>query len=384
MSFSGKATYSGGSTLPEIAEDVGDLVGILSPQETPLLDVLGDSLHAATSTLHEWMEDELLPNTDTVNQGGLDDSGLDVTALTVTHGARFRAGDLIQAAGAREVMLVTAVAGNVLTLVRGYGATTKVQLTNGVVLTIFGNAALEGAEAAAPRFSVRTRKSNYMQIFSAALQISGTETAVRQIAVQDELDYQKTNRLREMLRDLENTVINGVAAETNPEGTATVRRTMRGILASLTTNQMAIGTGLIPGGADLTEEHVNAALRTIWEISGNRPDLMICGGAQKRRINGFIQTTQRTTPENERYKNLVSAYESDYGVCRIVLSRYVPADVVVFLDSSKVAVLPLSGRSFQYKALAVTGDYVSGELIGEYTVELRNEKGHGVLKGLAS
>jgi hypothetical protein len=62
----------------------------------------------------------------------------------------------------------------------------------------------------------------------------------------------------------------------------------------------------------------------------------------------------------------------------------VPADTVIFLDSTKVSVVPLAGRSFQYKALAVTGDYVSGELIGEYTLELRNEKAHGVLRGLAT
>ena len=61
MSFSGKATYAAGGTLPEIADDVADLVSIISPAETPLLDALGDPLYAATSTRHEWLEDELLP-----------------------------------------------------------------------------------------------------------------------------------------------------------------------------------------------------------------------------------------------------------------------------------------------------------------------------------
>ena len=41
MPFTGKATYSAGATLPEIAEDVADLVSIVSPHETPLLDLLG-------------------------------------------------------------------------------------------------------------------------------------------------------------------------------------------------------------------------------------------------------------------------------------------------------------------------------------------------------
>ena len=198
------------------------------------------------------------------------------------------------------------------------------------------------------------------------------------------MDYQKTLRLRELLRDLENTLINGVAPETTTEGSSTVRRTLRGILASVTTNQMTPHTGYIPEDSGLSEDHLNGALRTIWEVSGSKPDLILCGGTQKRAINGMIQATQRFAPGDERFKNLVSTYESDFGVCRIILSRYVPADAVIFLDSTKIAVVPLAGRSFQYKALAVTGDYVSGELLGEYTLELRNEKAHGVLRGLST
>lgn len=60
MSFTGKATYSAGAALPEIAEDVSDLIGIVSPHETPLLDHLGDPQRSATSTVHEWLEDALV------------------------------------------------------------------------------------------------------------------------------------------------------------------------------------------------------------------------------------------------------------------------------------------------------------------------------------
>jgi hypothetical protein len=383
MAFTGKATYSAGSTLPEIAEDVSDLVSIVAPHETPLLDALGDPFNLAISTRHEWMEDSLLPNTDVLNQPTINDAGLDVTALTATTGSRFRVGDQIQAAGSTEVILVTDVSGNTLTVSRGYGGTTKMALTHGITLTIIGNAALEGADATSPRFTTRTRKSNYTQIFSAAVQVSGSEAAVRQIGVDDEMDYQKTGRLRELLRDLENTAINGVAPAATPEGSSTVRRTMRGILASLSTNVMTPNTGYIPDETALSEEHVNGALRTVWEASGNKPDLIVCGGSQKRKINGFIQSSQRYSTSAETFKNLVSVYESDFGVCRVVLSRFVPADSVLFLDSSRVSVLPLAGRSFHFKRLAVTGDYESGEVLGEYTLELRNEKGHGVLKGLA-
>ena len=62
MAFTGKATYTGGAGLPELAEDVSDIIGIVSPHETPLLDHLGDPGRAAMSTVHEWIEDMLLPN----------------------------------------------------------------------------------------------------------------------------------------------------------------------------------------------------------------------------------------------------------------------------------------------------------------------------------
>ena len=381
MSFTGKATYSAGSTLPELAEDVSDLVGIVAPFETPLLDALGDPLRAATNTRHEWLEDALLPNTTSINQPGLDDSGLGTATVTFAD-ASCRVGDLIQVPTLREVMLVTAVNGNQVTITRGYGGTAKKALTNGAAIQILGNAALEGDAAGAPRFSTRVRKSNFTQIFSAAISVSGTEAAVRQTAVKDEMDYQKQLRLRELLRDLENTVINGVAPAATPEGSATVRRTMRGVLRSIVSNTFTPGVGGFSTDTQLTDEQLNQALRHTWETSGARPDLIVVSGCQKRRINSFITSTQRFSIDTEVYKKLVSVYESDYGTCRVLLSRYVPVDAVLLLDSTRISVLPLSGRSFHFKPLASTGDYDTGELIGEYTTEFRNENAHAVIRGL--
>src|SRR3954454_12047469 len=124
MSFTGKATYTAGAGLPEVAEDVSDLVGIASAYETPLLDALGDAARSARSTVHEWLEDALLPNTDKVNDATYADPLTD-TQFVVVNGARFRVGDQVQVEGAGEVMLVTAVntGTNTLTVVRGYGGT---------------------------------------------------------------------------------------------------------------------------------------------------------------------------------------------------------------------------------------------------------------------
>jgi len=388
MAFTGKATYGAGASLPELAEDVSDVIGIVSPHETPLLDHLGDPKRAATSTVHEWIEDTLLPNTDALNQSVFTPSPTGATSLLVHNGSRFRVGDLVRPGESSEVMLVNGVVSNALSVVRGYGGTTAFALSDGLELTILGNAALEGAEADAARFTNRVRKRNYTQIFTKTVEVSGSMLAARQIGIDDELDYQKQERMRELLRDLENTVINGVAPASDQQGTGTVRRSMRGLLRTIESNVFEPGSGPIPDGDGdsddgLNEAVLNAAMRAIWDQSSGVVDTIVVGGAQKRRINAFVSSARAYLPEDTAYRDMVSMYESDYGVAKVVLSRWLPSDAVLLLDSSRVEVVPLHGRSFHYKPLAASGDSVRGQVVGEYTLEVRNENAHGVIRGLA-
>ncbi len=388
MAFTGKATYLAGATLPEIAEDVSDIIGLVSPHETPLLDHLGDPQRSAMSTVHEWLEDSLLPNTDAVDDQTITNPATD-TVFTVDNGDRFRIGDQIMLEGKEEVMFVTNIATNDLTVVRQYGGSPSSNLVDNDVINIIGNAALEGDDAPTTRFTNRVRKQNYTQIFTATVEVSGSQLATQSIGLDDELDYQKQERLREMLRDLENCVINGYAASSDPQGDSSTRRTMRGAIASISTNQFQPNVGPIPAGDgvgnDLLNEAVlNAVLREAWEQSSGTIDTVVCAGFQKRQINGFISSTQRFIDHESKFSSLVDIYESDFGVCRVIMSRWVPLDALLFLDSSRMDVLPLAGRSFHFKPLASQGDAETGQVIGEYTLEFRNENAHALLNGLAT
>ena len=383
MSFTGKATYSAGSTLPELAEDVADLIGIISPYETPLLDALGDPLREAQSTHHEWFEDELLPNRDSVSDGSISDPLTEVD-FDVANGGRFRLGDQIQVEGSEELMLVMSVNNDTISVTRGYAGTTAENIVDGQVINILGNAALEGAAKPQARFTNRVRQGNYTQIFSSTVEVSGTDIAASQLGLADEMDYQKQQRLRELVRDLENTVINGGQPETTAQGSGSVRRSLSGIAQRLVTNVMHTGDSGFPSGGDLDEQTINLMLRNIWENSNGNVDLIVVNGFQKRKINAFTADSRSYAPSDTKFANVVSIYESDFGVCRIVTSRWIPQDAVLFLDSSRVNVLPLSGRSFHFKPMASSGDYECGELIGEYTLELKNETAHGLIRDLAT
>ena len=382
MAYTGKATYSAGTTLPELAEDVSDLIGIVSPYETPLLDALGDPLREAMSTHHEWLEDSLAPNKDAINDSTYSDPAAD-TDFVVDNGDRFIVGDQIQVEGSSELMFVTAISTNTLTVVRGYAGTTPENLADNKVINILGNAALEGGDKPTARFTNRSRCGNYTQIFTASVEVSGTNVAASHLGLADEMDYQKQERIRELIRDLENTVINGGQPAANPQGSGAVRRTMKGLIQHIATHAYATGDSGFPSGTGLDEAKINYVLRQIWENSNGNVDLIVVGGFQKRQVNTFLTDTRSYGPADVTYRNLVSMYESDFGVCKILTTRWMPQDAALMIDSSRVNVLPLAGRSFHFKRLASSGDYECGELIGEYTVELKNEAAHGLIRGLS-
>jgi hypothetical protein len=322
-----------------------------------------------------------------VNQTTFTPSATAATAITVVQGVRFQVGDLLRPGNSTEVMQVTGIAGNVLTVVRGFGGTTATALANGMRLTILGNASLEGADATPARFTNRTRKQNYTQIFAATVEVTGTMQAVRQHGIADELDYQKQERLRELLRDLENCVINGTAPLANQTGSGGTRRSMNGLIRQIATNQFVPGQNGFPAGGgagqDLSEQLINIAMRNAWEQSSGRIDTIVVNSAQKRRINQFIPSNARHyLGDARKISDIVSVYESDYGVCNVIMTRWMPGDTVLLLDSSRIEVLPLSGRSFQFKPLAQTGDAIAGQVLGEYTLEMRNENAHAVIRGL--
>jgi len=367
MPFNGLATYS---NFEGIGEDISDLVAFLAPFETPLLEVVGVSDRPATNVKHEWLEDSLNPTTDVVSTAVSSATGAGV--LTVAHAGYFRVGDMLQFD--KEVMLVTAVSETTtIGVSRGYGATAAAAHDAGGTITIVGNAALEGEDTDEDRTTRQVRKANYCQIMKVGVKISGTAQAVGWVTTGDKLADAKVMRLRELLRDLEKTILLG-RTDVATIGSGTARRTMAGIVCSLSTN--------VTSCASLSEAALGDLLQSCYNQGGRDVDLMVAPPKQKRIISGWNNSRIHTTNDTNAYRNVVEVYESDFGSQRVIMNRWLPDDVVLALDSSRIKVVPLAGRSFQYEELSKGGDYARGQVVGEYTLELRNENAHGMLQGL--
>jgi hypothetical protein len=365
MAFTGRAVYS---DFDSTAEDVSDTIGMVSPAETPLLDFLGDSGDPADNLLYQWIEDQLSPNTIVASSAVSSDTANTVMGVAAGKAPYLQVGMILvgPSASGSEYMVVAAIAGNSITLGRAFGGTTANSFAAGQSISVLGDAALEGADVDQSSATDRVRKSNYCQIFKKDVILSGSEQAVRHYGVTSPFDYEKQKKIREAVRDLEKTVIMGILSG-NTIGTSTARRTMNGIRAMITTNVQSVG-------ATITDSWLGTAIQAAWTNGGTGLNLIVAGVNYKRLIDTFNATRTRTTNDDRRFSNVVNIYESTFGNMGIMLSRWMPASEALVLDTSKIQVKPLRGRSFQFMETAKTGDSMKGMVIGEYTLELKNEE----------
>lgn len=367
MPFSGRAAYSNFSAT---AEDVSDLVSIISPRETPLLDILGDAPFPARSVLHEWLEDDLSPNTIVASSAVTSDTVDTAIGIANNKARRLQVGMILRgpAASGNEYLVISAISGNTITVNRAFGGTLGNSFAAGQSIDMIADAALEGDDVTTDTSGVRSRKQNFIQLIKKDVIVSGTQEAVTLLGgVNDEFTYQQQQRVREALRDLEKAVVLGILSG-NTVGSATARRTMKGIRSFIATNAQSVG-------ATLTESWLGNSIKAAWDQGGTDVDVILAGVNYKRIIDSFNSSRKLIPNEDLRFTQLVSEYESTFGVMRVVLSRWMPANEALVLASQRVKVLPLQGRSFQFREVASQGDSRKGMILGEYTVELRNEEG---------
>lgn len=369
MAYTGKATYDDSDSM---FEDVSDLVTLNSPRETPFLDFIGNPERPVTQTKHEWLEDSLNAYSDTAAEA-MDASE---TGLDVTDGTKFLAGDIIMQD--YELMSVSSISTNTLTVVRGYGSSTAATHSDATTVYIVARPALEGGDAPTAANTNRSRLSNYTQIFTRAVDVSGTVNSSSQIGGFKEYEHQKEVRLIECMRELELSTINGSKASSTPQGSDTVRRTMQGLKYFCSTNVNNASS------ATLTESLWRGYLRSAWDNGAQDMDFALVPAFQKSLISGFKQAATRWDEGAKKHSVVTDFYESDFGTIKLILCRWLHPSQIIIGSSKNIQVMPLQGRSFFHKPLAQSGDYEKGQVIGEYTMEVRNEASHALIHTLAT
>lgn len=357
--------------------DLSEVLSAILLDDTDFVSMIGISNEVATQTKHSWVEDALNATTALQSGGTAAQQALGTTSgtnlrLSASHITRSKitAGTILknQLSGKTEVVQVTAVSGTSATVTRGYGGTSAQTHAAAATWEIIANPRPQGMAGPADESKARTLVHNFTQIFSKGVKITGTLRAIDMAGVSAEDDYQIDLRLRELKRELDRTAIMGVRAP-NDVGASTYG-TMGGLIEFVgfiptTTNN--VGTA-----ETLTPSVLNTMIKACWD-DGLIPDMVLVGGVQKQKISTFDQEFRRSTLDARRAGYTVEEFVSDLGInLRVVVDRWCPNDVAVVFASSKVKILPLKGRAFFLEMLGKTGDSNDWQVVGEYTMEVRN------------
>ena len=230
------------------------------------------------------------------------------------------------------------------------------------------NAQLEGDTTAATAAVPTIRLSNTCQIQKKVFAVSGTLEKVKKGGRQSEIDYQERKRAKELAKDIEFAMLQGVEATADP-------RQMKGALNWTITNldKDAAATlnadGTVTGGAAraLTEAMIKTQLQNSFTQGGN-VDTLYVGPFNKQVISNFVNTgNTRRYVEEKTLKTSVDVYESDFGVIAIKPHRNFPTSVVFGVDHEywKKATLRPTFR----EQLAKVGDATSYHIVVEHTLE---------------
>jgi hypothetical protein len=374
MAFTGKAVYDNyaNEVQIEMAKQVSMIVGLGA---TPILDYLGTPNMPVISPVYEWVESGY-PQRTFVNTTAIASSAAASYVIGITGGAansrQLRPGMRLQASTNGEIMKVTSITANSIYVARAQDGTTANSAAAGITLYLTGALVEEGQSAQIGTdlnldiSRRRTRVTNYTSIIMRPLLLSGSERNTAQWGNWDQMADELTNQMRASLVDLEMQIIRQTNVATI--GASGTDRTMKGARQLLSTNIQSFG-------ATFTQSFLENNIKVCWS-NGGMPNTIFLGDQYKRQIDSFITSNRRYTESSRRVADLVSVYESNYGIMNAIMCRWLNTDELIITDSTKWAVPNLQGRSFFVTPVRQNGDVYQQEIIGEYGLELKNESLH--------
>jgi hypothetical protein len=236
------------------------------------------------------------------------------------------------------------------------------------------NAQVEGADAVSPTLTPTERVGNYTQISDKVVQVSVTDDVVDKAGRSTETAYQLAKASAEIKRDMESILLSDQAKDA---GTASTPRKLGGLGSWITTN--AVDTA----GAEMTEDMLKEAVLKAY-TEGGEPSMLLVSPANKQVVSTFagIAEQRYQAPKSSPTTIIGSAdvYLSDFGTLNVVPDRFLSDEISYVLDPSMASVAYL--RPFKKTKLAKMGDSEKHLMNVEYTLVVKNEKAHAVIKDL--
>jgi hypothetical protein len=342
----------------------------------------------------EWLEHERLPvitTTDTDDAAGTETS----VAVAAGTGAYFRPGDLVRVETTGELMLVSTVATDTLTVVRGIGAGgtgTAWGTTNGITLLKVGNASTQGASMPEIRSVNKVALFNYTWIQRDPYGMTRTLAMTKQHGGDPERIERKQAGF-DHKRSIEHMLFAG--KRDLRQVSSRPQTIMGGLLYYINANITTVG-------GNLTAANLETYLADVFRYGSNRK-FAFCSPIFLRALSSFSigKTSLSTWDEGKKYGVAAKRYITGTGDELILVNKKnwheLPKDspgfggmaVILDLEDGDVRLRELLKPTLFENRHARDFDGFAHEFISELSLEVRHggtagsgEGKHAIIRGV--
>lgn len=376
----------------DVSEDIAQYIG--SSSSAPFTVLLKNlNLKSVIDTTFKILEEQPQPWSDACN-GAVTAVA---TSVTVDHGSYFKSQDLVKNERTGEIIKVTAVSSNTLTVTRGYGTTSAAAMNDNDPLRILGGAYEDGSAASVYRMVKVDSNTNYTQRFKEAIKVPDVIMST-ELYGEPELQRLRNRKGIDHLIKIENALLFGEKSLKTPATTIATSeeelRTTGGLLSWLSSNIKTLGDGTLAGGGALTESDFNTWLEDVMKFagsSGSNKRTMLASARMCSIIDGWGRDKLQTLPSTETYGIAVKQYISTHGTINIIKHHLLDGSYYgsygILVDMGSVGYRYLKGLDTKLYVDISNRATTSGQ-IDQYESEcgfyLALEGLHGVIKGANS
>lgn len=237
-----------------------------------------------------------------------------------------------------------------------------------------------------------SRYSNRTQISEKSGAVTGTQDRVEKAGPASEYDNQVSKKMVELKKDVEVGVLQNTTAIAAAAGTAPQAR---GFLGFIATNTSKGASGVDPNPLTntaqtdgtqraLTETLLKDVMKTMFDNGAPNMDNLyaLIPSAQRSTFDTFLAgQTRFDKAEDKTLTATLEVYIGPFGRVKAVNARHMRAREVILLNKEFASLGVL--RPMRDKELAARGDAREFMVNTEWTLIVKNEKAHGIIRDLS-
>lgn len=303
------------------------------------------------------------------------------TTIVVDDGSLARAGMALL--NGAEFIVVTAVAGNSLTVLRAQGGTTGEAIADDAVLSIESVGREENSQAVTDGIYQPSEVENNFQTMDTAVEMSRRALATLQHGNTNDLTFQVSERIRQLAIQMNKTLLRGRRMSVTIGGK---KVTYTGGLGFYLDQAGALSTDHAGGALSLAA--INALQAEVVK-RGGRVDSLVVGIKQARALQALVNAqygSQRLgdfVSDEGGLVRLPSDLPQIGGASTIVIDTHMADNELLLVDSRRLTIVPMAqGNAMDagaWRSMDATlpgQDGQKARIIGDFAMEIRDSKTH--------